>query len=123
LFQPWNSFTKNADYGIYGASAHWFKTYLTTRKQKVNISLQIQRGEFSSSWETTGSGIPLGTILEQSLFIMYIHDLPYGINSYANPAIYSDDTTMLTLRRLMSYIYGAPILDVSRSHTTTQHSR
>jgi len=22
----------------------------------------------------------------------------------------------------MSYIYGAPILDVSRSHTTTQHS-
>ena len=29
----------------------------------------------------------------------------------------------LTLRLLMSYIYGAPILDVSRSHTTTQHSR
>jgi hypothetical protein len=31
--------------------------------------------------------------------------------------------TELTLRLLMSYIYGAPILDVSRSHTTTQHSR
>jgi len=29
----------------------------------------------------------------------------------------------LTLRLLMSYIYGGPILDVSRSHTTTQHSR
>jgi len=29
----------------------------------------------------------------------------------------------LTLRLLMSYIYGAPILDVSRLHTTTQHSR
>jgi len=29
----------------------------------------------------------------------------------------------ITLRLLMSYIYGAPILDVSRSHTTTQHSR
>ena len=25
----------------------------------------------------------------------------------------------LTLRLLMSYIYGVPILDVSRSHTTT----
>ena len=33
------------------------------------------------------------------------------------------DAKFLTLRRLMSYIYGAPILDVSRSHTTTQHSR
>jgi len=30
---------------------------------------------------------------------------------------------VLTLRLLMSYIYGAPILDVSRSHTTTHHSR
>jgi len=30
---------------------------------------------------------------------------------------------LLTLRLLMSYIYGASILDVSRSHTTTQHSR
>ena len=29
----------------------------------------------------------------------------------------------LTFRLLMLYIYGAPILDVSRSHTTTQHSR
>ena len=29
----------------------------------------------------------------------------------------------LTIRLLMSYIHGAPILDVSRSHTTTQHSR
>ena len=30
---------------------------------------------------------------------------------------------VLTIRLLMSYIYGAPILDVSRSYTTTQHSR
>ena len=29
---------------------------------------------------------------------------------------------LLTFRLIMSYIYGAPILDVSRSHTTTQHS-
>ena len=29
----------------------------------------------------------------------------------------------LTLRLPTSYIYGAPILDVSRSHTTTHHSR
>ena len=30
---------------------------------------------------------------------------------------------LLTFRLLMSYIYGAPTLDVSRSHTTTNHSR
>ena len=38
---------------------------------------------------------------------------------YAVTAVFNS----LTLRRVMSYIYGAPILDVSRSHTTTQHSR
>ena len=30
---------------------------------------------------------------------------------------------LLTFRLLMSYTYGAPILDVSRSHTTTHHGR
>ena len=34
-----------------------------------------------------------------------------------------EEDELLTLRVLMSYIYGTPILDVSRSHTTTQHSR
>jgi len=46
---------------------------------------------------------------------------------YSNEEIYvltiNDLDVELTLRVLMSYIYGAPILDVSRSHTTTQHSR
>ena len=49
-------------------------------------------------------------------------------NGYANAPQCNVIRTMpllLTLRRLMSYIYiyGASILDVSRSHTTTQHSR
>ena len=38
-------------------------------------------------------------------------------------SVLTDELLNLTLRLLMSYIYGAPILDVSRSHTTTQHSR
>jgi len=42
--------------------------------------------------------------------------------SISNAAV-GNAVLYLTLRRLMSYIYGAPILDVSRSHTTTQHSR
>jgi len=35
---------------------------------------------------------------------------------------YGAMVTRLTLRLLMSYIYRAPILDVSRSHTATQQS-
>ena len=43
--------------------------------------------------------------------------------AYLKINFYFQPVSSLTLRRLMSYIYGAPILDVSRSHTMTQHSR
>jgi len=37
--------------------------------------------------------------------------------------IHNEPMVALTLRSLTLYIYGAPILDVSRSHTMTQYSR
>jgi len=47
--------------------------------------------------------------------------------SVSSSRIIQSHRTILTLRLLMShiyiYIYGAPILDISRSHTTTHHSR
>jgi len=49
------------------------------------------------------------------------HKVPLNVTHSSSNLWY--DMIYLTLRRLMSYIYGAPILDVSRSHTTTQHSR
>ena len=47
----------------------------------------------------------------------------YGVDIYLHLFFCHNFGIPLTLRWLMSYIYGAPILDVSRSHTTTQHSR
>jgi len=47
----------------------------------------------------------------------------YNFRHVFEPSKMSVHQSKLTLRWLMSYIYGAPILDVSRSHTTTQHSR
>ena len=43
--------------------------------------------------------------------------------TYSTGVIFASASLLLTLRSLTLYIYGAPILDVSRSHTTTQHSR
>jgi len=51
------------------------------------------------------------TYLRTYLFTYLLTYLLHGAESF------------LTLRSLTLYIYGAPILDVSRSHTTTQHSR
>jgi hypothetical protein len=69
------------------------------------------------------------------LFGVYYRDNPSSIFSMmmlassrilsllSSPTCVKPNQCLLTLKRLMSYIYGAPILDVSRSHTTTQHSR
>ena len=61
-------------------------------------------------------------LLSYGTAIGYLH--PYFLAAFRfRAAKFLGEESTLTLRWLMSYIYGAPILDVSRSHTTTQHSR
>jgi len=69
------------------------------------------------------------------LIFEYFSKICRGISSFINPLnpelnpicyllhVSRIRVKLLTFSLLMSYIYGAPILDVSRSHTTTQHSR
>jgi len=52
-----------------------------------------------------------------------LHSVKHSVEREIVINVERHELLTLTLRRLMSYIYGAPILDVSRSHTTTQHSR
>ena len=65
----------------------------------------------------TDATCPSDTPVCNYKYVWYHNTMP------TNRIYYKPDKVSLTLRRLMSYIYGAPILDVSRSHTTTQHSR
>jgi len=58
-----------------------------------------------------------------SLSCVFISFFTLHVSGSHKPIIRGISSCFLTLRLLMSYIYGAPILDVSRSHTTTQHSR
>ena len=59
-------------------------------------------------------------------FLFFFCNITVDIQKHHFLVLHFVSTTLvsyLTLRRLMSYIYGAPILDVSSSHTTTQNSR
>ena len=79
------------------SKCHWFKTYLTNRKQKVNIYPQNKKGKFSSSWNTLQSGVPHESTLGPLLFIIYINNLPNTINPNAEREIYADETSVLTI--------------------------
>ena len=69
------------------------------------------------NWEVTVHINPLKPELNPICYLLALLGAPYFLH------VSRIRVKLLTLRLLMSYIYGAPIIDVSRSHTTTQHSR
>lgn len=74
-------------YGVTGKAQHILKSYLTNRKQTVNV-----RG-MQAKFRDISIGVPQGSILGPLLFIIYINDLAY-LDSKCKFFIYADDTAL-----------------------------
>ena len=77
-------------YGIQGDLLKWFSSYLTGRQLQVVVD-----GEASTSFPIT-SGVPQGSILGPTLFILYTNDLEEHLPAGVEMAVYADDTTLQT---------------------------
>ena len=73
-------------YGIEGRLLKFLKNYLCGRTQSVVIE------NCQSSSKPVLSGVPQGSILGPILFVLFINDLPAGLNEGTNLALYADDT-------------------------------
>ena len=62
--------------------------FLKNRQQRVVLNGQ------SSSWTKVNAGVPQGSILGPLLFLIYINDLPNGLQS--NPKLFADDTSLFS---------------------------
>ena len=82
--------------GFSQAALKWFSSFLTDRQQRVRV-----HGS-ESSWETVKSGIPQGTVLGPTLFLIYINDLPQSLLNEC--ALFADDTTAYGLGKLSKTI-------------------
>ncbi len=80
---------KLSSIGVSCESLQWFSSFLTNREQCVAVNGSV------SSWQCTKSGIPQGTVLGPTLFLIYINDLPDLLTEGCS--IFADDTTIYSI--------------------------
>ena len=75
-------------FGINGKLLKFFVAYLKDREQQVVVG-----GEFSQSQQVL-SGVPQGSILGPTLFVLFINDISNSIDSNSKIKLYADDTKL-----------------------------
>ena len=75
--------------GISNELLKWFSDYLSNRRQRVCL-----KGQFSS-WRQDTAGVPQGSILGPTLFLIYINDIVKEIN--ANIRLFAADTSLFVI--------------------------
>ena len=110
LTQPLTEITRNISWEVKAASVYGWQTYL------LHVPIVLKSGSLNLL-EPSG---PVQACNGIALPFTCVQNDPFHSIQFWGKCLHR---ACLTLRLLMSYIYGAPILDVSRSHTTTQHSR
>lgn len=76
-------------YGVNGVALQWFKSYLCNRHQFVVVD------EFKSDSCSINRGIPQGSVLGPSLFLIFINDLPLYLESSDSLTLYADDINII----------------------------
>ena len=71
-------------FAICGDDLKWFRSYLSDRHQRVVLS------GVESDWVPVTSGVPQGSILGPSLFLMYVNEIPECFQT-SNCLLFADD--------------------------------
>ena len=70
--------------GVNAKTHQWIRSFLTGRRQRVNVNGSL------SDWEFVTSGVPQGSVLGPLLFSMFVCDVPDLLNCHIS--MFADDT-------------------------------
>ena len=88
---------KLSKYGILNNQLKWFTDYLSGRKQKVFCNGK------TSSLKDMKIGIPQGSVLGPTLFLLFINDITTSLKS-AVCSIFADDVLIYVSHKSLSYV-------------------
>ena len=86
-------------YGITDRNHGWLKSYLSNRRQFVQINEKEK-----TSLETISCGVPQGSILGPLLFLLYVNDLKNASN-ILDPIMFADDTNLFFTHKDIRYLF------------------
>lgn len=103
-------------YKFSSKSLNWFSSYLNTRLQTI-VSNQGK-----SDFSPTLSGVPQGSILGPTLFLLFINDLPLYIR-YCLTDFFADDTTLHIAGRNKNEIESTLQCDASEANKWSKRNK
>ena len=86
-------------YGVRGVRLQWFKSYLSNRKQQVQID-----NVFSTNIQIIKKGVPQESILGPLLFLLYVNDFSSCLN-HSSDIMFADDTSVFIPHSNLNIMY------------------